>query len=147
MILSKAVGRWADGTNQPAAQIGLPTYPIVKRFQNWIEEKTINGEIPPDGVSPSICKGDRARAAPILVIGFGAKRGHLELMLAFNDDDDPKLAPDRDGVLESAFDLFRQCGSSDVVIIRRTAEQKIPHATADPESAEPGLLELAHNAD
>src|SRR5262249_35999811 len=67
-------------------------------------------------------------------------------MFAFNDDDDSKLASDRDGAVESVFNLVGKRGGGDVVIIRCAAEQEIPHAAADPKGAEAGVLKLADDA-
>ena len=49
-------------------------------------------------------------------------------------------------LLEQLLDLFRARVRGEVVILRFPSEQKISHATANPERGEAGLLQTADDA-
>src|SRR5690242_17579038 len=110
-----------------------------------IIEEAVDGEIAAACVCHGVPKDDVRRMASVLIIGFGAKGGHLELVIVFKNNDDAEFAADGNGALEKLLDLVGQSGGDDVVIARFAAEEEIANATADPIGGEAGLLQATDN--
>ena len=93
----------------------------------------------------ALAKHNFLRAAAILVIRLGAKRGDLELLSAFDDDNDAEFFADGNGFVEKFFDLLRPGVRGDVKILRFAPEQKIAHAAADPKRGEARPLQFGND--
>lgn len=143
MVFAKTFDRRADRANDFCAQIGFAADPIMQFALDWIIKKAVHGKVAAAGVSDGIAKNDIGRMASILVIGFGAKGGDLELVIVFENDNDAEFAADGNGALEKFFDLVGQGGGDDVIIPGFAAEKEIANATADPIRGEAGVLETA----
>jgi hypothetical protein len=145
MIFAKALGWRPDSADDFRAQIGFAADPIMQFAFDGIIEEAVDGEIAAAGVGDGVAKNDIGWMASILIIGFGAKGGDLELVIVFENDDDAKFASDGNGAWEEIFDLVGQSGGDDIVIARFAAKKKVANATADPISGEAGLLEALDN--
>src|SRR5215831_4768128 len=108
-----------------------------------IEEEAVYCKVPTTSVRYRIAENDVGRMASILIIGFGAKCGDLELVIVLEDDYNAKFAPDWNCMLEKLFDLVGQGRSDNVVIARFAAEQIITNAAADPKRRITGLLKAS----
>ena len=145
MIFVEAFGWRIDGADDFCAQIGFAADPVVQLALDGIEEEAIDGEIATAGVSDGVAKNDIGGMATIQIIGFGAKGGDLELVIVFEDDDDAEFASNGNGARKEIFDLVRQSGGDDVVILRLAAEEIVTNAAADPIGGEAGLLKALND--
>src|SRR5438067_5820620 len=117
MIFGKALFRPPDRADDALFQISFATDPIVQLFFNGIEEKPVNREIPPHGISLRISEGDYLRTAAIAVIGFGAESGNLKLVAALEHEHDSEFAADCDSFRKKLFDLLGPRRSGDVIVL------------------------------
>ncbi len=143
MVFGKAFVWRANRANEPGAQVGRAADPIVRLLRDRVVEQAVDREVAARGIRLRIGKPDRFRTPAILVIRLGTKGGDLKLFVAREHDDDAEFAPDRNGLGKERFDFFGPSRGGDVVIARFAAQQKIAHATADPERGVPGTLERA----
>ena len=133
MILAKAFRRCANGADDFRAQISFPVNPVMYLFRKRVVEKSVHREVAAQCIGLRVDKFNFLRAAPILIIRLGAKRGNLKLLVAFDDDDDAEFFADRNGFVEKLFHLLRLGVRDDVKILRLAAEKKITNTAADPE--------------
>ena len=145
MNFAEACGGRTDGADDFGAEIGFTTDPIVQFTLDRIIEEAVDSKIAAAGVGDGIPENDKFGMASILVIGFSAKGGDLELVIVFEDDNHAEFATDGNSAFEKLFDLVGQSGGDDVVIARFAAEEIIANAAADPIGGEASLLEAAHD--
>ena len=113
------------GTNQLFPQICFTADPIVDLLADGIVEQTVHREITSLRVGFRIAEGHSFRMASIPIISLRSEGSHLELIPAFQNDNDAKLFSDRDRPFEKRFNLIGQCGRGDVVIAGFASDEKI----------------------
>src|ERR1039458_5760723 len=145
MIFAKTFLRHADGADDFCAQIFFAADPVVDFFCERIVEQSVHREIAAQRIGLGVGENNFLRAAAILVIRLGAKRGHLKLLPALDHDDDAEFSADGNGFAEQFFHLLRLGVRGDVEILRLAAEQKIAHAAAHPERGEARALQATNN--
>jgi len=141
MIFAEAFGGRTDGADDLGAQVGFAADPIMQFALDGIEEEAVDGKIATACVGDGIAKNDIGWVASILIIGFSAKGGDLELVIVFENNDDAEFAADGDGAFEKTFDLVGESRGDDVVITRFAAQEVIANAAANPIGGEAGFLE------
>jgi hypothetical protein len=141
MIFAEAFGGRTDGADDFCAQIGFAADPIMQFAFDGIEEEAVDCKIATACVGDGVAKNDIGWVASILIIGFGAKGGDLELVIVFENNDDAEFAADRNGAWEKVLDLIGKSGGDDVVIARFAPEEKVANAATNPIGGEAGLLE------
>ncbi len=73
--------------------------------------------------------------------GRGAKRGHLDDLVAEEHMSQTETPADQPAIAKQTAHLFGQRVGRDVEVLRPYAEQQIPHRTADEEALIASLLE------
>src|SRR5256885_11183318 len=112
---------------------------VMELLLAGIEEETIDREITPPGVRNGITEDYAFRMPAILVISFGPEGGDLKFMTSFQNNDNAEFPPNRNRSRKQFFDLVRQGGGDDVIIVRNPTEKKIAHTAADPVSEKPAV--------
>ena len=69
----------------------------------------------------------------------------MKLNFVFDDDDDAEFFADGNSFAEELLHLLRLGVRGDVEILRFASQQKIAHATADPERSKARALQAGHN--
>ena len=83
---------------------------------DWIEEQSVYRKVAALGVCSRICEHNLLRSPAVLIICLSTERGDLELLFAFDHDNDSKLATDGHRALEEFFNLLRSRRGCDVIV-------------------------------
>ncbi len=90
MIFAEAFGGRADGPNPPRGQIVPSADKINNAILEWIEKKTVDGEIAAAGVFLGGSEANAAGSAAVFIVSIGAESRHFHDAAAAADEDDAK---------------------------------------------------------
>ena len=136
LVFGETFARIADGAKPPGRQIVLPADVIDDPLFDRIVKQPVDGEIAAAGVFLGGTEGDAVGMPAVAVGGVFAEGGDLDHARRLRpfDGNHAERSADRQRAMaaEKFLDLRRRGVGGHVVILGRSAEQLVAHASAGP---------------